>query len=192
MYTIGKLARKFGISRSTLLYYHSVGVLKPSGRGDSNYRLYSEEDCGKLERICSYREAGISIRRIKEIMSSEKSAMTRILEDRLHEINRQIGMLHQQQLYVSTMLQNSEMLKKTVTVDRHAMSELLDSAGISEEARWRFHHEFEKCYPDNHRLFLELIGMNEELIEEVRKWSREDFSERHVTARQAALSSGRE
>lgn len=175
MYTVGKLARKFRISRSTMLYYHSEGLLIPSGRGESNYRLYSEDDCRKLAQICAYREAGIPIKTIKEIIRSEKSEISKILEDRLQQINRQIMLLHQQQQYIGAMMQNRELLKNTAAVDRFAISKLMDDAGISEEARWRFHHEFEKCYPENHRLFLELLGMDEALIAEVRKWSRESF-----------------
>ena len=42
MYTVGQIAKKFKISRSTLLYYDSIDLLKPKGRSDSNYRLYAD------------------------------------------------------------------------------------------------------------------------------------------------------
>ncbi|HPW52681.1 MAG TPA: MerR family DNA-binding transcriptional regulator, partial [Spirochaetota bacterium] len=41
MYTIGKLAKKYGISRSAILYYDSEGLLKPDQRLSNGYRLYS-------------------------------------------------------------------------------------------------------------------------------------------------------
>ena len=53
MYTIGKLAKKFDLSRSTLLYYDSIGLLKPSSRTESEYRQYSEDDAARLEQICT-------------------------------------------------------------------------------------------------------------------------------------------
>ena len=59
MLTIGRLARRFSLSRSTLLYYDSIGLLRPSGRSPANYRLYTERDRRRLELICRYREAGV-------------------------------------------------------------------------------------------------------------------------------------
>jgi DNA-binding transcriptional MerR regulator len=43
-YSISKLARAFGLSRSTLLYYDRIGLLAASGRTGSGYRCYSEKD----------------------------------------------------------------------------------------------------------------------------------------------------
>jgi DNA-binding transcriptional MerR regulator len=54
VYTIGRIARIFGLSRSTLLYYDSIGLLTPTGRSDAGYRLYSEDDRKRLERINDY------------------------------------------------------------------------------------------------------------------------------------------
>src|SRR5262245_19662656 len=51
-YSISRLARAFGLSRSTLLYYDRIGLLAPSGRTGSGYRSYSEKDYRQLERIC--------------------------------------------------------------------------------------------------------------------------------------------
>jgi DNA-binding transcriptional MerR regulator len=51
MYTIGQVAKKYSLSRSTLIYYDRVGVLNPSGRSESNYRLYSDHDLEKMDRI---------------------------------------------------------------------------------------------------------------------------------------------
>ena len=50
MYTVGHLARSFGLSRSTLLYYDSIGLCKPSGRSAANYRTYTEKDRERLGR----------------------------------------------------------------------------------------------------------------------------------------------
>ncbi len=46
MITIGRLARRFGLSRSTLLYYDSIGLLSPSTRSAKDYRLYLQSSSG--------------------------------------------------------------------------------------------------------------------------------------------------
>ena len=64
MYTIKQLCVKSGLSRSTLLYYDSLRLVQPSARSQANYRLYSDDDVKRLERVCLYKEAGVSLEEI--------------------------------------------------------------------------------------------------------------------------------
>ena len=70
-YRISELARRFGLSRSTLLYYDRLGLLRPSGRSQADYRQYSEDDLSRLERICFFRQAGLSLAEIARLLESE-------------------------------------------------------------------------------------------------------------------------
>ena len=83
MYTIGKLAGKFDLSRSTLLYYDSIGLLKASSRTESKYRQYSEDDARRLEQVCKYRLAGLELSEIKRVRDSPDNNLTQALEKRL-------------------------------------------------------------------------------------------------------------
>jgi Predicted transcriptional regulators len=47
--TVSRLASVCGLSRTTVLYYESQGLLKPAIRCDSNYCVYGER---KL-RLCA-------------------------------------------------------------------------------------------------------------------------------------------
>ena len=49
MLTISQVASRFGLSRSTLLYYDTIGLLSPSLRSRANYRLYSPADVERKE-----------------------------------------------------------------------------------------------------------------------------------------------
>ena len=77
MYTIGRLAKKFKLSRSTLLYYDSIGLLKPSSRSQGEYRLYSEQDAKRLELICTYRQAGLALKDIGRVLDSPEHSLYR-------------------------------------------------------------------------------------------------------------------
>jgi len=66
MYTIKELCAKSGLSIATLLYYESIGLLSAEGRSNSNYRLYSDASIKRLERICTYRDAGVPLNDIDE------------------------------------------------------------------------------------------------------------------------------
>ena len=50
-YSISRIARACGLSRSTLLYYDRVGLLRSSARTGSGYRVYNEKDLSRLARI---------------------------------------------------------------------------------------------------------------------------------------------
>ena len=90
MTTVGRLARSFGLSRSTLLYYDSIGLLEPSGRSAKGYRLYTEEDAQRLEQICRYRKTGVSLQEIKHLLEAPGSRLAEILERRLDDLNGEI------------------------------------------------------------------------------------------------------
>lgn len=69
-YTVQKLGRLAGISTRTLRYYDEIGILKPARINSSGYRVYGEAEIDRLQQILFYRELGLSLDRIKEIITS--------------------------------------------------------------------------------------------------------------------------
>jgi DNA-binding transcriptional MerR regulator len=171
IYTIGKLARKFNLSRSTLLYYDSIGLLSPLKRGNGNYRMYSEEDCKRLEQISNYRQTGLSLQQIKEILDSKKFIAAVSLKGKLEEINKEIATLRQQQYFIIKLLQDSRLLERVSIIQKDSLTGLMQSAGIDEKAQWRLHNQFEKNFPDKHQEFLQILGLTPKQISEIREWS---------------------
>lgn len=173
--TVGKLARRFRLSRSTLLYYNSIGLLKPSGRSPGNYRLYSEEDERNLATICTYREAGLPLSEIKELLDVESNRQAEILERRLEELNRDIAACREQQRIVLTLLKHRHQLvpDRARALDKERWVEILRSAGLDDEAMRRWHVEFERLNPEAHGDFLESLGIAPSEVARIRKWSRE-------------------
>ena len=68
VYTINKIAKLAGITLKTLRHYDKLGLLVPSDRSKAGYRLYSEVEVEKLQRILFYRELDFPLLKIKEIM----------------------------------------------------------------------------------------------------------------------------
>jgi hypothetical protein len=67
-----RLARMFRLSRSTLLYYDRIGLLRPSERTGANYRVYSEADRQRLDQICRYRRTGMSLETIAAVLAAPR------------------------------------------------------------------------------------------------------------------------
>jgi DNA-binding transcriptional MerR regulator len=171
MYTIGKLAKKFNLSRSTLLYYDSIGLLSFSGRTAANYRIYSSEDCQRLEQICIYRQAGLPLHIIKKLLTGASNETKALLEERVYEISKEIDKLREQQKSLIKLLLNSQEVSE---VDWKTWGELFQVAGINEYDKWKWHREFEMICPDKHQLLLESIGLSPERIVEIRSWAQSD------------------
>ncbi len=67
-YQINQLAELSGVSTRTLRYYHQIGLLPPQRVEATGYRVYSEEQADLLQQILFYREMGVSLADIKQIL----------------------------------------------------------------------------------------------------------------------------
>ncbi len=170
---IGLLARRFGLSRSTLLYYDSIGLLTPSGRSRANYRRYTEDDARRLEMICMYRQLGLSLSAIARILLSPPDSLRDVLEKRLLELGREISQLREQQHVIIRMLDDDTLRDRYPVLDGQSWASLLRAAGLDDEGLVRWHKGFEKLSPLSHQEFLEGLGIASEEIAKIREWSRE-------------------
>lgn len=174
MYTIGQVAKKFSVSRSTLIYYDSIGVLSPSGRSSSNYRLYSESDIERMGKISLYRDAGLALESISSILDNQENDVSVTLEQRLITINSEIQSLRNQQKVILSILENTDSIRDSRVITKDIWVSLLKSAGLDEEGMMKWHIEFERMSPEAHQDFMESIGIENEEINMIRKWSREN------------------
>jgi DNA-binding transcriptional MerR regulator len=177
MFHVTELARKYGLSRSTLLYYDRIGLLTPSGRSDAGYRLYSPNDSDRLATICSFRQAGLTINDIRRILAMENDANGVVLQRRMRELGEEIRSKQIQQHLLAKMLQVRSSGELPVIVDKQAWIEMLRAAGMDESAMRIWHAEFERRAPEAHHQFLLALGISETealCIRELSKMGRTD------------------
>lgn len=73
---IKELSMLTGVSVKALHHYDSIGLLRPSGRTDANYRLYNVDDLQKLRSICALKFLGFSLVDIKRIITAHQNIYT--------------------------------------------------------------------------------------------------------------------
>ncbi len=171
-YTISKLARACGLSRSTLLYYDRLGLLRPSGRTWSGYRYYTAAEQKRLEQIGYFREAGLTLKEIRAVLSTGGKPGTKLLEKRMREAAERIVGLKNQQRLLAGMLRQVAAGKLPAAVDKKLWVSMLRAAGMDEEGMSRWHSEFERRAPDGHREFLLSLGIGVAEAERIRRLSR--------------------
>ena len=69
-YTVQKLASMAGISSRTLRYYDEIEILKPARINSSGYRIYGQNEIDRLQQILFYRELGVDLENIKNIVTA--------------------------------------------------------------------------------------------------------------------------
>ena len=70
MYNTGIVTGVTGINRKTLHYWVKTGLVGPSiehGEGTGNYHQWSFRDIVELRVICSLREKGVSLQKLREV-----------------------------------------------------------------------------------------------------------------------------
>ncbi|MGL5316687.1 MAG: MerR family transcriptional regulator [Peptostreptococcaceae bacterium] len=72
MYMINEISKLTGVSVRMLHHYDKIGLLVPSQRTDSNYRMYSEEEVARLYQILLFKELEFSLKEIKSILDDEE------------------------------------------------------------------------------------------------------------------------
>ncbi|HNX97061.1 MAG TPA: MerR family transcriptional regulator [Candidatus Aminicenantes bacterium] len=170
--TIGRLAQRFGLARSTLLYYDRIGLLRP-GRGNAaGYRQYSEHDEARLEQICRYRDLGIPLREIGQLLDRTGQGIAGVLLRRARQLDEEIAGLREQQRVVLSLLKAEPRDQPARALDKEAWVSLMRAAGLGEEDMTRWHVEFERLFPEAHQVFLRDIGIPAPEIEGIRRRAR--------------------
>lgn len=95
-YTINKLAKLAGVSTRTLRYYDEFGLLSPSRISSNGYRIYGQKEVDRLQQILFYRELGMPLDNIKQILLSKDFDGKAALESHLSALQakrRQLDLL---------------------------------------------------------------------------------------------------
>lgn len=71
-YTAGIFAKKAGLTLKTIHHYDKEGLLQPSEHNDAGYRLYTDEDFIRLQKILTLKFVGFSLEEIKQLTQSER------------------------------------------------------------------------------------------------------------------------
>jgi len=67
-YTVKQVAALSGVSVRTLHFYDETGLLKPAYVGTNGYRFYEEPQLLTLQQILFYRELGLELKQIRQVL----------------------------------------------------------------------------------------------------------------------------
>lgn len=95
LYQASEFAGLTGVTVRALHHYDRLGLLKPSGRTVSGYRLYGARDFARLQQIVTLKFIGLPLKQIKEVLdrdSFDLSTALRLQREILGEKRRHLEM----------------------------------------------------------------------------------------------------
>jgi DNA-binding transcriptional MerR regulator len=97
-YTIGDLAREFGVTLRTLRFYEDRGLLSP--RRDGTARIYDARDRARLAVILKGKQLGFTLTEIRAMVAEERGGEVPAanLKLSLDQVDDQIRHLEQQKV----------------------------------------------------------------------------------------------
>lgn len=172
MLSVSQIAKRFGLSRTTILYYESCGLLKPALRTRANYRLYGELEMRVLEEIRLYRSIGLNIASVRAILANPQTEISSLLRHRLQELDSEIDQRRQHQRVILRLLQSKNILRRAKNMTKEKWVSIMKAAGFTEDDMHRWHREFERAAPDDHHQFLQYLQIPAAEVKSIREWSR--------------------
>lgn len=87
---IGELAARSGLTVRALHHYDDIGLLMPSARADSGYRLYNRDDIQRLHKIQALRKFGMSLADIATFLASADAPFADVVSQQIAALDQQI------------------------------------------------------------------------------------------------------
>lgn len=114
LYTTGEIAKLAGVSVRTVQFYDRKGILPPSQLSEGGRRLYSQEDLGKLQRICLWKTMGLSLEAIKGTLESQNAdkVLELLLEQQAKALEEDIQDRQQQLRSIRALEENLKSAEK--------------------------------------------------------------------------------
>ena len=83
MHMVSEASALSGLTVRALHHYDTIGLLHPSARSDTGYRLYSDEDIRTLRRIGRYQGFGFSLGEIRKLLAVSTADRLIMLQSQL-------------------------------------------------------------------------------------------------------------
>jgi DNA-binding transcriptional MerR regulator len=124
LYKVREFAKLAGVTVRALHHYDRLGLLKPTQRTGSSYRLYSERDLARLEEIVVLKFLGIPLKEIRPLLDQQSG-----LADALQRQQRVLGEKRRQLEQAITTIAAAERSVRSATgpdwtLFRHVIQEI--------------------------------------------------------------------
>lgn len=167
--TIARAARAVGLSRTTLMYYERLGLIRPVRRAGSRYRTFRPDDLRTLFLIARWRALGLPLATVRRLLAHPAEAPA-ALRDHLGALERGAALLREQRRLTLEML-GDRADAGTAPLTKAAWTAMFRAIGLTDAQMRAWHAQFERRNPAGHAQFLRALGIGRAEIGRIRRWS---------------------
>lgn len=181
-YSSGDFARRAGVTVRTLRYYDRIGLLSPTDRTASGYRVYTDADLEEIERILALKYLGFTLEEIRRL--GERDADS--LADRL---TKQKAMLRDERAKIDGILhaiERAEDALRSGAPGACAIENVIEVMQMEQKDDWVRKYFTPEQRTAMDRLTAESYSDDAREALAGRTWTEED--QKRVDARYAALA----
>lgn len=132
-FTIGELARRTALPVKTIRFYSDEGLLPPTDRTPSGYRLYDTRSLARLELIRTLRELGLGLADVALVLADEVT-VPHIAARHIEALDEQIRRLRVRRAVLRAVVKRESELEEVKLMNK--------LASMSDEERVRLLDEF--------------------------------------------------
>jgi DNA-binding transcriptional MerR regulator len=132
-FTIGEMARRTGLPVKTIRFYSNEGLLPPTDRTHSGYRLYDVRSMATLELIKTLRELGLGLEDVSRILA-EEATVPQLAARHVEALDEQIRRLRLRRAVLRAVVKRESELEEVKLMTR--------LASMSDDERARLLDEF--------------------------------------------------
>lgn len=90
---VGQVAPRLGVTVRALHHWDEIGLARPSLRTAAGYRLYTADDLERLNRVVVYRELGLGLDRIRDLLDDSATDVPAALRAQRAQVSERIARL---------------------------------------------------------------------------------------------------
>lgn len=99
-----EISKIVGVSKRTLQFYDDEGMIKVE-RSENNYRLYDERTLESLWKIMLYKEMGLKLVKIKQLLEMPENEKKTFYKAHVEHIEEKIKELEKQKRFISLIIE---------------------------------------------------------------------------------------
>jgi len=138
-YRVTEFARLTKVTVRALHYYDQIGLLAPSGRTPSRYRVYTDKDLFRLQQIVTLKFLGLSLDQIKKALSRPWPTVIRSMRLQAEAVEKEIERLKRA---AQTLRETSRMAEAGGPLDWKKLIKVMEDIQMTEDAKktWAKHY----------------------------------------------------
>jgi DNA-binding transcriptional MerR regulator len=119
LFTIGQLAARTGLTSRTIRFWSDAGLVPPSGRSASGYRLYDAEAVARLDLVWTLRELGLGLEVVRAVLA-RATILAQVAAAHVAVLDEQIRILRLRRAVLTAVAARGNTIEETLLMHKLA------------------------------------------------------------------------